>query len=280
MTVSQLYHQCLKSVGIGAVEPYAIRHLIMYSENIIDQQQVLLHGDKVVENIEVFDPLFRRLLLGEPVAYIVGKTDFYGLQFKVNPRVLIPRPETEELVSWVVKQCQRQNLIQPSIVDIGTGSGAIALALKHAIPESLVFASDIDAAALQVAEANAKALQHNLNLRLGGFLLPWLQSSFHVDFIISNPPYVPTIEALDLFFKAYEPLSALLYQPEASVFQRVLQDAHQILNPQGWIVFETDPSLIQTILDTVNFYFPLALTIVEKDINQKQRFIYIQPVSR
>jgi release factor glutamine methyltransferase len=280
MTINQLYQQALKSVGIGAVEPYAIRQIIITCENFSDQQVMLLHLENQVQNQAQFDQLFQRLLIGEPVAYILGKTEFHGLTLNVSPAVLIPRPETEELVKWVIKQAYKQNLDQPSIVDIGTGSGAIALALKHALPQSHVFASDIDEQALAVAKENALRLQSDIKFSLGAFLSPWLEANLKVDFIISNPPYVPTIEALDPLVKAYEPLSALLYQPETSVYQRVLQDAHQMLNPQGWIAFETDPSLIQTILDTVNFYFPKALTIVEKDINQKQRFIYIQPVSR
>jgi release factor glutamine methyltransferase len=167
---------------------------------------------------------------GEPVAYILGRKEFYGLELAVNPAVLIPRPETELLVDLALERKPA------SIVDIGTGSGAIALALKRHLPAARVVATDASAAALEVARRNAVRYGLDVELRHGRWFEPLAGERFEA--IISNPPYVvvgdPHLAALP-----YEPRLALLGGTDGLDGFRVLaREALAHLLPGGWLLVE------------------------------------------
>jgi len=172
----------------------------------------------------------RRRAGGEPVAYILGRKEFYGLELEVTPAVLIPRPETELLVDLAVARAPA------SVVDIGTGSGAIALAIKRHLPGTRVVATDASAAALEVAERNAARLGIEVELRQGGWFEPLAGERFEA--IISNPPYVavhdPHLAALP-----YEPRLALLAGPDGlDAFRVLAREAPDYLLPGGWLLVE------------------------------------------
>lgn len=162
------------------------------------------------------EQVFARLLAGEPLQYVLGHVDFHGLQLAVDPRVLIPRPETEELVERIV---QFNRPLEPLwIVDIGTGSGCIALALKQAFPSARVSGMDRSAPALALAQANGT--RNGLTVAwkesdaLGPDLLPWLQAGWAPGrtIVVSNPPYVPRADSAEM-----QP-QVLLHEPHAALF--------------------------------------------------------------
>lgn len=156
----------------------------------------------------------RRLLAHEPVQYITGIADFFDLQLRVNAAVLIPRPETEELVEWVLARAKflLQQQDQVRVLDIGTGSGCIALALKHECPGLDVSAWDVSESALDVAQANAQQLQLDVAFAQVDILDPdqWPAASW--DIIVSNPPYIPHQEA------ELMPSSVLEHEPDLALF--------------------------------------------------------------
>lgn len=176
----------------------------------------------------------KRRAQGEPLAYILGRKEFFGLTLAVNPHVLVPRPDTEVLVEWALE------LIPPDapwrILDLGTGSGAIALALQHQRPHAQVTAVDASEGALQTAQANARQLGLPVRFLHGSWLEPVQGECF--DLIVSNPPYIaegdPHLPAL-----THEPISALTAgQDGLDDIRAIVQDAYRHLRPGAWLLLE------------------------------------------
>ena len=170
---------------------------------------LLAHDDETLANeaSEQFAAEVLRRARGEPLAYIVGEREFHGLSFVVTPDVLVPRPETELLVDWALELLGTPSMpAKPAVVDLGTGSGAIALSIKHDCARSAVMATDVDPQSLQVARHNAQVLELDIEWHLGDWWAPLGERRF--DLAVSNPPYIaggdPHLAAL-----SYEPTTAL-----------------------------------------------------------------------
>jgi len=174
---------------------------------------------------------------GEPLQYIVGETEFYGLPFYVTRDVLIPRPETEHLVEKVLEFVL--DFPGPSIVDIGTGSGAIAVALAHKLPRASITAIDLSASALAVARKNAKCNGVALRFLEGDLLTPVAGEKFQI--IVSNPPYVPTTDrsTLSIEVRDHEPALALFAGIDGlDIYRLLIPQAFACLVPGGFVVLE------------------------------------------
>jgi len=192
-----------------------------------------------------FRVMVNRRAAGEPLQYITGHQEFFGLDFEVTPDVLIPRPETELIVEEtirIVQQHGRDGIARPVIVDVGAGSGAIAVALARELGEARVVASDISEAALRVARRNAA--RHGLGARIG-FVVSDLLDAFaeedFADFILSNPPYVSEEEmpSLQREVRDWEPRLALTDSKDGlSFYHRLLKDAPSRLKPGGHLICE------------------------------------------
>jgi len=195
------------------------------------------------EQATAYEACITRRLQHEPVQYIVGSQEFYGLPLRVTPAVLIPRPETEHTVEAVLERMPADRPV--AIADIGTGSGAIALALAHHLPLATVHALDLSPAALQVAKGNAAALGlasrvHFVISDLLGALPPDQQHGFF-DAVVSNPPYIPANEAAQLHpqVSRYEPASALYAEDDGlSIYKRLIPQAYDALKPGGLLAME------------------------------------------
>jgi release factor glutamine methyltransferase len=182
-----------------------------------------------------FSALAQRLAEGEPRAYLVGQQEFFGLMLAVDDRVLIPRPDTETLVSWALDVLPEPLPADSSALDLGTGSGAVALAIKHARPTLHVRAIDASAEALSVARANANTLGLTVEMALGDWLEP-VEGTF--DVIVSNPPYVrdadPHLPAL-----RHEPLQALTAGVDGLTdLRQIIRSAPGHLKAGGWLLLE------------------------------------------
>jgi release factor glutamine methyltransferase len=199
--------------------------------------------------------LLKRRLSGEPVAYILGEREFYGLDFKVSPSTLIPRPETELLVELALQRIPQSGPFR--VLDLGTGSGAIALSIAHARPDVEVVAVDVSQDALEVARENAQ------RLNIGNVLLlhsDWFSALHggHFDLIVSNPPYVAENDAHlmqgDLRF---EPQTALASGADGlDDIRRICAQAKAHFNPGGWLLFEhgfDQPADVRALLNQAGF---------------------------
>lgn len=190
---------------------------------------------------KAFAALCQRRLTGEPVAYLLGRKEFFGLNLVVDARVLVPRPDTETLVEWALELHGPQPL---KVVDLGTGSGAIALALQQARPAWQVWAVDASAQALAVAQLNAQRLGLPIRLQRGNWLaaIEGVEGSEvmagHFDLIVSNPPYIAEGDA-HLPALAHEPQSALVAGADGlSDIRRITSQAARRLAPGGWLLLE------------------------------------------
>ena len=180
-----------------------------------------------------FQALCQRRAAGEPVAYLTGRKEFYGLPLQVDARVLDPRPDTEILVDWALELLQA--VPSPKILDLGTGSGAIALALQHQRPDAQVLAIDASADALAVAQANAQGLGLAVRFQHGHWL-QGLKGCF--DAIVSNPPYIASNDP-HLASLQHEPLQALASGPDGlDDIRQIVAQARAHLKPSGWLLLE------------------------------------------
>jgi len=181
---------------------------------------------------DVFRGLSLRRAAGEPLPYIVGYKEFFGLRFAVDARVLVPRPDTETLVQWALDVVQ--NMALPAVLDLGTGSGAVAIAVAHSLRCS-VTATDFSADALAVATHNARQLDVNVQFAHSH----WLDKvSGHYHVIASNPPYIASADP-HLAALAHEPMSALAAGSDGlNDIRQIVQQAPSHLHPGGWLLLE------------------------------------------
>lgn len=204
-----------------------------------DRAGLIAHSEDELESGAVADylELIERRHLGEPIQYIVGECEFYGLPFYVTPDVLIPRPETEHLVEAAIELVTRHNLWR--IVDVGTGSGAIAIAIARALPECSITATDISEAALDVARRNAE--RNNVKVRfLNGDLLT-SDEAMPASLIVSNPPYVADSdrESLSKEVREYEPALALYAGKDGlEIYRRLIPQVSRMISRGGHLLLE------------------------------------------
>lgn len=191
------------------------------------------HGDELVDPAPLL-PLLARRYAGEPLQYIRGVTEFYSRSFLVDDRVLIPRPETELLVEAALQRAPRDG----RVIDIGSGSGCIAITIERERPDLFVMSVDRSTAALAVAAKNRRALEARVRFAASD-LLSSVRGSF--DVIVSNPPYVPygEYEHLDIEVRIHEPMMALTPGPRGTeIIERLLDEAHALLAPHGHVLLE------------------------------------------
>ncbi len=216
---------------------------------------------------------------GVPVQYLIGEEQFYGRSFLVNEAVLIPRPETEELIQLILKKINNRFANKQTIasVDVGTGSGVIAITLALEEQKTEVTAIDLSAEALAVASKNAKRLQAcNVSFLQGDLFEPVITTSQRFDVIVSNPPYIESeeIAALDIGVREHEPLSALDGGADGyNFYRRMIKSLQKVMREQVIVGFEVGVGQSNTVADLLRSEFPTALIETTYDINQKDRIV-------
>ena len=223
---------------------------------------LLAHGDDALPapQAAAFDALVARRAVGEPFAYLVGEREFHGLPLAVSDAVLVPRPDTETLVDWALEllQVELRDTPRPALLDLGTGSGAIALALKNGCPRAQVWAGERSADALAVARANAARLALDVRFAQGDWwaALEGAQDAPVFDLVASNPPYIaaddPHLAAL-----THEPLAALVAEDGGLAdIVRIATGARGPLRAGGWLLFEhgwEQAAAVRHILERAGF---------------------------
>ena len=220
---------------------------------------LLAHGEEQLSQSDAarYNALIERRLSGEPIQYITGQAEFYGLPFRVTPDVLIPRPETEHLVERVLALAAA--FPHPCIADIGTGSGAIAIALAHYLPHAAITAIDLSERALAIARQNAtrNAVDSRIRFLRGDLLSPVASEGF--DLVVSNPPYVAEADraSLSVEVRDHEPALALFAGAGGlAVYQRLIPAAHAALAPGGFLALEIgagQSSAVESLLTAASF---------------------------
>lgn len=214
-----------------------------------------------------------------PYQQIVGFAHFFDLKIKVNQHTLIPRPETEELVDWIVKDHQENQAIR--ILDIGTGSGCIAIALKKMMPKATVMGMDISPDAIEIAKQNAKLNEAEVEFVVQDILsLSRLEQAF--DLIVSNPPYIRNFEKSSMHENVlkYEPSTALFVSDEHPLvfYEKIVQLAQRALHKDGALYFEINQYLGKEMKELVAPYFELIE--LQKDISGNDRMLKTSKIKR
>lgn len=215
----------------------------------------------------------KRLKNGEPVQYIVGNVDFFDLNLNVNKNVLIPRFETEELVEKLIKYITEYFNYPIKILDMGTGSGCIALTLKKKLNNCTVDASDISIKALEVARENAKKNNLDVNF-IESDIFNNINSKY--DCLVSNPPYIAYDEEIMDIVKNNEPKNALYADNNGLYFyEQILKNVKDYLKKKNIIAFEIGEHQGEKIKNIALKYFPNSKVIIEKDLQLRDRFVFI-----
>jgi release factor glutamine methyltransferase len=220
-----------------------------------DRAYLYAHPERelTLEEQRRYDDAIAQRSRGIPTQYITGHQEFWGMDFIVSPAVLIPRPETEHIIEKVLKIIgDRARTASLRIVDVGTGSGCIALALAKELPQAEIHATDVSAAALEIARINAARLElaHRVQFHEADLLAG--RGANSCDFLVSNPPYVGESEAdeVQLEVRKFEPRQAVFAGPSGlEVIERLIPQAQRALEPGGWLVFEISATISARIPD-------------------------------
>lgn len=255
----------------------------------LNRAAYLLNKNKEVSSEELlrFELVLSELVKGKPLQYILGETYFYGLKFKVNPSVLIPRPETEELVDWIISVCNSDEQIANrkskilNVIDIGTGSGCIAISLKKNLPNTNVYALDISADALETAKQNALLNSLEVDFIHDDILKSqYAIGNTQYDIIVSNPPYIKEEEKTAMHHNvlANEPHQALFVSNENPLifYNAIAEFALKNLTKNGLLFFEINENLGQQTVDLLKHK---GFTNIElrMDMQGKDRMIKANP---
>lgn len=234
---------------------------------MIDEELIIKYVPK-----EMQEASLKKLHEGYPVQYIIGNVDFFGYNLKVNEDVLIPRFETEYLVEKTLNYLKKLNINNPLILEIGTGSGCISIALKKNI-ECSIKAIDISSKALKVAKENASL--NNVQINFLASSIEKYEDEAKYDLIISNPPYVPYNSLVDEKIK-YEPKEAI-YAPNNGLYfyKVILEKVSHNLKENYLIALEIGDKEGEQIKKLVNKYLPNAYFKLEKDYNNYERYVFI-----
>ncbi|MBE6134543.1 MAG: peptide chain release factor N(5)-glutamine methyltransferase [Erysipelotrichaceae bacterium] len=254
-----------------------IRTLIAYDMGFSAPIDTLLHKDEEMREIEKFNAQFARLLNNEPVEYIINEATFLQHKLYVDPRVLIPRMETQELVANLSEKIldyydPRNYLV---VADIGTGSGAIALALKAMFPNWIILASDLSPDALEVAKKNFDTYGERVTVLEGRSLEPFIEAKTNLDIIVSNPPYILNKEEVQEPVKAFEPESALYLDTNASVYEDIFRDYQKVKKGSLLMAFEIGYDLKDYLTQLMAKYLRDYEFEFVDDLNGLPRFLFV-----
>jgi len=231
----------------------------------------------------VFKDRVKRHANGEPVAYLVGYREFYSMSFLVNSNVLIPRPETEDLVAETLDIFSSKKDQPLRMLDVGTGSGIIAICLAKFLKESQILAVDLKPEALKVAAANAEKLEVKDRITFqSSDLLSGLSGEEPFDAIVSNPPYVSQNELKEVSdsVKKFEPISALdgFGEDGGDLSRKLLDQSPRFLKPSGWLLMESSPMLVGSLKDYAKSQECWQTVKIIKDHTGKDRILAAQLV--
>ncbi|MEH7926867.1 peptide chain release factor N(5)-glutamine methyltransferase [Staphylococcus pseudintermedius] len=276
MNYKEWRQQAEQQMVVKGYEPNAIQWFMMDTLQWSRTSLILNEMTPMAEStLKQLNDGLSQLLTGMPVQYVVGQSEFYGRQFKVNSDVLIPRPETEEVVHYFLTQLAAAKVV----ADIGVGCGAIAITLKAERPELRVIATDISFQALAVARENAQRLQRDITFLQGNALQPLIDQDVRLDGLISNPPYIGEHERtlMDNSVIQYEPHVALFATQEGyQVYAAILRDLPHVMQDGAPVVFEIGFQQGAQLTRMMQQLYPHITPEVINDINGHARIFHFK----
>lgn len=277
MTVEAAFQNMVQSLSeyYGQGEAHSISRIVF--EDAFQLYSFSSLKDFPPKYASLYQEILQRLLKKEPVQYILGQADFYGLKFKVSPATLIPRQETEELVYWIIETCKQKNLTNAEVLDIGTGTGCIPITLKVKLNTFYAKGLDVSEKAIEVARKNAVLNRVEVAFKKADILnrKNW-QELGEYDLIVSNPPYIPHKEQslMPEHVLAYEPGLALFVEDDDPlIFYKAVTDfAKAHLRANGWLFFECNEyNAVEVLAYIKQQGFQEA--VIQQDMMGKDRMI-------
>lgn len=274
MKIKEALYACINNLKENNIDEAhsKARRLLAFTLNV-PKEYLIINNEKELskQDFEYYKNYITRLINGEPIQYIIGKQEFMGIEFNVNKDVLIPQPDTEILVEETIKIAKEYN--KPKVLDLCTGSGAIAVSIKKYIPEAEVFASDISIKALQLAKINN--IDNNINF-IESNLFENINNEF--DIIVSNPPYIRTEEIKSLSKEVQnEPLIALDGGQDGLDFYRdIIKQAHNYLKSNGKLCLEIGDEQKDAITQILKSNFNYTNIKYYKDLQGNDRVIIVE----
>lgn len=275
--IAEVYNAALAKGKDAGVYSNDVRTLIAKDNGFKEPIDTLFYRDSEMKNYPLFQEQFARLLRGEPVEYIIEEASFLQFRLHVDRRVLIPRMETQELVSKISEQISKWYDPRNYLVcaDVGTGSGAIAIALKSLFPNWLVTASDISSDALEVARGNIQKYNLGIHTLQGDALEPYIREKMNLDILVSNPPYILNPEETQDSVKNFEPGSALWLDKNNSVYEKIFRDVRLVKKGDLLMCFEIGYDLEDYLTELMRKYLTDYEYSFEKDLNGLTRFLFV-----
>ncbi len=275
--VGEVYNKALVLAKENDISGADIRRLIAHDEGFHEQIDVIFNRDKEMKNEKLFLSQLEELKNGKPVEYVMHEASFLQNKLYVDENVLIPRGETEELVALITERIRdyfdpRNYLVA---ADIGTGSGAIALALKQFFPNWLISATDVSSAALKVAKKNFDSYLLPIETIEGDALSPFTEKGQKLDVIVSNPPYILNKEDAQASVRDHEPGSALWLDKNDSVYEKIFASASKVKKHALFIALEISPDLIDWLTGLMSKYLEDYEYEFVDDLNGFTRFLFV-----
>lgn len=256
----------------------AAQLLMLELANLEAHNLYMEYDEEVPQDLlEAFEAGIRRMEQGEPLGHVLGFEWFYGYRFTVGPDVLIPRPETEELVANILAAYdERFDGQDVDVIDVGTGSGAIAIALRKEEAHLHVTASDISEQAVAVARKNAADNAADVTFLTGDMLEPFIEAGIRCDILVSNPPYIPVHEQMEHSVVDFEPHVALFGGEDGLKFYReIFANAHRVIKEKAILAFEMGYDQGERLQALAKEHFPDARVEIIKDLSGKNRMLFV-----
>jgi len=276
MTLFEVYKDSLNKLKNPDVDEIVIRILLCEINNLKSMSEFYIKKDEEIRDLQRFQSFFQQFLDGKPVQYILKKDTFFGQEFYVDQRVLIPRQETEEVVKFAIDKAKEIfGNKELRIADVCCGSGIMGVSLANNLKVSSIIFSDISKDALDVCKVNSSKLASKARYYCGNVLEKLLENNDKIDVLISNPPYILKGENIDESVLNFEPHIALFADDEFSVYKNIIKNIADIKDKELLAVFEIGTytrsnleEFIQNTLSKCEYDFV-------KDMNGKERILYI-----
>ncbi|AGM25632.1 N5-glutamine S-adenosyl-L-methionine-dependent methyltransferase [Spiroplasma syrphidicola EA-1] len=282
MTIRELIKKTEAELSEVAIPNFIsdIKALVAFSLQTSLAQLYAMQEDEVNFNLEQYWALISEYKNGKPLQQITNRQYFYGNEFYVDSNVLIPRYETEELVDYINVIIDDRKTKKPgplTLIDIGTGSGAIAISIGLENPDLKIYASDISEPALRVTQKNLTKLEcQNVELLQGNMLEPFIKEKIKADILVCNPPYIPKQQKISARVKDYEPHVALFGGEDGLFFyHEIFKNWEKVMKEDGILCFEHGYDQKRQLEKLVRDYFPKKKYKFTKDVNKKWRMLFI-----
>ena len=277
MTNRELFFDMRKNRVSEYLTDSMLYEILIHVNELNSFTDLIIKFDKECKDEKMALNLFSRANNDEPLDYLFNRHEYIGMNFYVDKNVLIPRPETEELIQETIGVIRANKLPRENIIDVCTGSGIIAISLKKEFNESEVYGTDISSEAIKIAFKNAKDNNLDVKFLVGNILEPAKALNKKFDILISNPPYVEKMEDIAENVKKYEPLNAIYVENGTYFYEEIFKNYKDIMKDKFLMAFEINYDQEDKLTDLIYKYFDEnnSMYRFQKDSFGKTRFLFI-----